>query len=270
MKQGTVEKSVHLSAAKVVLGTYPDLPGIAPESGHIASTDDKVRQVVSRSTPSARDRVAELEVQLTASTRHIAELEEKLADAQRGEAAKQAALIELQATLTTAQAAAEERGFSDGRKAAEHAVQEEWYAKVDLWEKGITALAVQHGEYRDSLQSSITDIALAAIAKIIGEQLTDVRQVSQSIEHIIYESGFAGAMKVLVAPTHYEELTSAGGIVLQRLGNRQLELQPDPRVSYGGCILETAGGVIDGRYEVQLKNLRTIVSEFHPAPDAAS
>jgi type III secretion protein L len=133
------------------------------------------------------------------------------------------------------------------------------------WEQGLAELAEQHGEYLAQLRGTVADIAMAATTKIIGAQLTDAQQIGKAIEHIIYESGLAGAMKVFLAPTHYQELTRLGGITLQRLGGRQLELQPDPRVGYGGCLLEASAAVVDGRYEVQLKKLQAIVSEFHPA-----
>lgn len=269
MKLGTIEKSAHLSAAKVVLGQDATPVDVAPISLHEQNSSEPAAHAV-RPALSAREYSAALEMELAAHAKQIAELQQQLTDSQASDAAQRAALAELQDTLAAAQLAAEQRGYAEGSAAAEQAVQAEWQQQLAAWEQGLAELAAQHSEYRAQLQAAVADIAMAATVKVIGAQLTDAQQIASAVEHIVYESGLAGAMKVFLAPTHYEELMRAGGATLQRLSSRQLELQPDPRVSYGGCLLETAGAVVDGRYEVQLKKLQAIVSAFRPAADAAS
>lgn len=271
MKQRTVEKAAQLSGGKVRLG--PETAFVddsLPESAGAEAT--AVQAIHGAASPplSARERVAELEQQLVHSTQQAIDLQQQLAAAQSSKAAAESALAELQDSLAAARADAEERGYADGSVAAEQALQAEWQRNLGLWEEGLAGLAVRHGEYHRALQAAVADIALAATTKIIGSKLSDVQQIGQAVEHIVYESGLTGAITVLLAPTHYEELARAGGEVLQRLGNRQLKLQPDPRVAYGGCLLENAAAVVDGRYEVQLKKLQALVAEFQPTLDAAS
>jgi flagellar biosynthesis/type III secretory pathway protein FliH len=47
------------------------------------------------------------------------------------------------------------------------------------------------------------------------------------------------------------------------LKERRLEIASDARVTHGGCLLETPGGLIDGRFESQLTRLHEILSAHY-------
>jgi flagellar biosynthesis/type III secretory pathway protein FliH len=257
--QGTIEKSAPLSAAKVVLGHEP---APLPDTSEI--TAEQPVLTIDTSIPPAQ-RIAELEALLTDARSQLAEREAQLHEARDNTAASTEELAQLQQGLSTAQNAAEQRGYTDGSAAARADVQTEIDRNGAAWEQGLADLAERHREYGAQLQLAAGDIALAATVKIIGERLVDAEHIGRAIEHIIRESGLGGALKIYVAPTHYDELTRNGSV--QRLAGRQIDLQADARVEYGGCLLEASDAAVDGRYEVQLKKLQQIVAEFSNAAE---
>jgi septal ring factor EnvC (AmiA/AmiB activator) len=135
MKQGTIEKSAHLSNAKVVLGHAGAALDAAPELLREQHTGAGATPV--RPAPSARERIAELEAELAASAQQLAGLQQQLGELQSSDNTHQAALKELQDTLTAAQLGAEQRGYADGSAAGEEAVRDEWQQQLAAWEQGL-------------------------------------------------------------------------------------------------------------------------------------
>lgn len=269
-KQGTIEKSAALSAVKIVLGHETETADLSA-STHSATTQYTAADTLTEPAPpsqSPAERIAELETDAATASARIAELTEAL-EAVRVEAKASAdELAELHAGLATAQAAAEQRGYDEGQSTAHAEVQAELQRNIESWEQGIAQLAEQHRTHGADLQRQAADIALAATAKVIGERSADATQIGAAIEHLIQASGLAGALKIAVAPAHFELLTREGFDVVQRLHALAVELRADSRIAYGGCVMEAADATVDARYEVQLEKLRRIVAEY-VAQDAA-
>jgi flagellar biosynthesis/type III secretory pathway protein FliH len=260
-KQGTIEKSAALSAFKVVLGHEAEAPnGAAHPPQYAAENTAPIEPAPAQ--PSPAERIAELERDAATARARIAELEETLAAARAEIAASTAGLGELQAGLAVAQASAEQRGYAAGLDTARAEVQAELERGLEAWEQGIAQLAEKHRAHGAELRRQAVDIALAATAKIIGERSTDAAQIGAAIEHLIHAGGLAGALKIAVAPAHFELLTREGFDVVQRLHAHAVELRADSRIAYGGCVMEASDATVDARYEVQLEKLRRIVAEY--------
>jgi flagellar biosynthesis/type III secretory pathway protein FliH len=261
-RQGSIEKSVARSTVKIVLGhegETSDAAGVV--SAHTAMVDVPPQQ-------SAAERIAELERDTTAAMDRIAKLEAALADAESKAKVSTDALADLRAGLETAQTDAERRGYSEGQNTAKEELKAELQRGIEAWEQGVQQLAEQHRSHGAELQRQAADIALAATAKVIGERSTDAAQIGAAVEHLIHASGLAGALKIALAPAHFEALMRDGLDVVQRLQALAVELRADSRVAYGGCVMEAAEATVDARYEVQLEKLRRIIAEY-AAQDAA-
>lgn len=266
MQHRSIEKSIALSSTKVVLGREP-VAEVSPEDASADTAPVDAATILPKLAPA--EQIAELEQRLAAADARIGALESELAQARTSASASADELAALHDDLETARRTAEQRGYEDGSEAARLAAQESLDRALDKWRDGIDKLAAQHREYGLALRDTAGDIALAAATRVIGERLVDSAHIKAAIEHVIRESGLAGALKISVAPRHYEELTRADGLV-QRLAGHPVELQPDESVAYGGCLLEAADASVDGRFEIQLQKLQRIVADFRAAEDVAS
>lgn len=103
------------------------------------------------------------------------------------------------------------------------------------------------------------DIAFAALARLIGERSVEEGFTRALVAHAL--SSVRGARKVAVHVSQQD--FKLMGRLAQELGadGRFSEIQfvPDPRVTVGGCMIETDTGVWDARLETQLQRLRDAI-----------
>lgn len=164
----------------------------------------------------------------------------------------------LQADLDRQHALAREQGYQAGLDAAEQDSSSALKQQSELWWSGIEKLIEQDHQFHTMLKAQMADLVMASVTKIIGEQSLEPQSIGASIDHIVREGGELRDIQIFVAPKHYEALQSAG-LALRTIRGRAVEVLPDPRVEYGGCLIEARNGVIDGRFEIQLEKLRAIV-----------
>jgi len=107
-------------------------------------------------------------------------------------------------------------------------------------------------------RQQLTDIAIAVIARMLGDTVVDYEAVQAAVQQVLRESGAEGKIRVLIAVSQFERFGPLLAANLQALGEN-IEVVPSRRVNHGGCILETGAGVIDGRYEVQLEAIKKIL-----------
>lgn len=108
-------------------------------------------------------------------------------------------------------------------------------------------------EFIEKIESTLVDIVHDSIVKVIGE-LDDneriVRIVRTALQHVRNQQQII----IRVSPEDEKYLRSALAAMLQtRQGNGFLDINPDPRLTRGACILESELGVIDASLDTQLK-----------------
>lgn len=246
----TLEKAATLSTARVTLGSVPATAEPNAPTSIVAA-------VAPVPCPHARN--AELERDLEQREQHIATLEQELADLRQCESEQSAALAELQTGIADAHLAAEQRGYAEGSAAAEQALDTQWEQKARQWDDALVELRVQNEAALQQLHAACGELTLAALTKILGEQLSGAAPISAAIDHLIQESGLTAPLKIALAPSHYAELVRAGGLRSQHGPADAIELRPDAQVRYGGCLLETTAVTVDGRYEIQLQKLAALI-----------
>ena len=130
------------------------------------------------------------------------------------------------------------------------------------YEAQLQALGQLVGSMRDALadgiagtEDVIVEIAFEAIGKILGESLARRDGVQAVVREVISGVREREHLVVRVSPRDHELLAREG--FKPKNGDAQaIELLADDRVELGGCLIETAGGTLDGRLETQLKRLR--------------
>ena len=154
-----------------------------------------------------------------------------------------------------------EKGYSKGMERAAHEIE----ASIEESLEEIARLKIFFTQNKDAQLAKASEIsvsiAMAALGKLVGDELMrdDFRKslVSKAVENVRE----AVKIDVHVAPGDFSLFEKAG---LDRVTNTKfggLQFFPDPRVSAGGCIVETDRGSWDARIETQLRRLNEVLME---------
>lgn len=141
-----------------------------------------------------------------------------------------------------------EDGYRDGRE------QGEKEAKAGLAEDAARLQALL-GSVRDALEQGIAgaedamvEIAYAAVCKVLGQAAASEEGVRAMVQEATRQvRAKEGLVVRLSAADHARLAASSEGV--------KLEFAADERVAAGGCLIETSGGTLDARLEVQLRQL---------------
>jgi flagellar assembly protein FliH len=156
-----------------------------------------------------------------------------------------------------------EDGYRDGyeagaaeaktERAAEAARQAEEFAR--LLGSAEQALAGQI----EGLEDVLVEIAFAAVCKLLGESALTEEGARNLVRAAMRGVRAKEGLVVRVSPADHRQLSA-------RTGEGRVELVADDRVALGGCIIETAGGTLDARLEVQLQQLVDTLTRARSAP----
>ncbi|TDU70699.1 type III secretion protein L [Prosthecobacter fusiformis] len=128
--------------------------------------------------------------------------------------------------------------------------QEEGKAKIA---EHIIECMGQSAVYFSKVEDVMVDLVMRAVRQVIGEMnQRDVveRLVRRALESTRNES----QITIRVSPGQADWIKNRISAIMQTFPKIQfLDVQPDPRLSENGCILETEIGVVDATLETQLK-----------------
>ena len=249
-----------LTDERVVLGSAHS-PGAQGAGGSVAIGAQNAREGASgigvQATHSAMTaEIAILRDQLSKAQERCAALAVDAKNSQRATEDAEEALLALRADIERERASAQEKGHTAGVEKARGELE----TQMQGWRRASEEMLRSHDERWQALRGELADVVMAAVAKIIGEQSAHPQLARAAVEQVLRESGVSAPARVLLAPSQYEQLMKAGAAQLAAFKERRLELAADSRVAHGGCVIETAAGLIDGRFEVQLGKLREIVA----------
>jgi flagellar assembly protein FliH len=173
-----------------------------------------------------------------------------------------------------------EEGRATGRVEGEAAARQEhdesirevtsaWTATLERWE----------GEFGDMLVAAREDVlrfALAMARKIVLRVVeTDPGVIDDQLAEALALLCGPRSVRVTVNPADRARVESALPALVERLGrSAHADLDEDPEVTRGGCVVRTDRGVIDARLETQLDRMvSTMIPErssgdVGPAGDA--
>lgn len=174
----------------------------------------------------------------------------------RAEAAE-ARLQEIETRLDVCKAETREAGYSAGYSQGEEAGQKAYVAKVKELELLIASLQDQRYSLEAEQEDQLVEIVFAAVSKIIGRTLESREGVKSAVAEVIKQVSLRENLIVHVSPDDFDLLNECKDMLMYDTDAGALELVSDSRVQMGGCILETSGGSLDGRLELQLQALKS-------------
>jgi flagellar assembly protein FliH len=153
------------------------------------------------------------------------------------------------ATLEALRRQAFEDGYRDGRDSGEKAAQEALAAEL----KKLQALARSLREAFDQgiagAEDAMVEIAFAAVCKMLGAAAASEEGVRAMVREALREVRAKEGVVLRVSPRDHAMLHGELGALAR------LEVVADERIAAGGCLVETGGGTLDARLEVQLRQL---------------
>jgi flagellar assembly protein FliH len=176
------------------------------------------------------------------SADHEAALQEKDAEIARLREAAQQATLE----LTDAFADAEMRGMEAGAEKGERLALEQLQAQVER----VKTLLFQIGQARrkvmDDAEDALVEIAFAAVCKIMGEQGASREAVLSAVRATCAATRERDDLVVRLHPEDAALLRAEDD------AEPGLRISADPSVTLGGCIVDSANGSLDARFDTQL------------------
>jgi flagellar assembly protein FliH len=153
------------------------------------------------------------------------------------------------ATLEALRRQAVEDGYRDGRDAGEKAARAEFAAE----RQSLQSLARSLGEALErgiaGAEDAMVEIAFAAVCKVLGAAAASEAGVRAMVREAMREVRQKERIVVRVSPREHAVLQA------ELAAEAAVEVAADERVAAGGCLVETAGGTLDARLEVQLRQL---------------
>lgn len=165
--------------------------------------------------------------------------------------------LEANEILNTAKQRANEI-IQNAEQAYEQKKQEGYYdgqmeGKLEHTEK-IMETVLSSVEFIEKIENTIVDIVHDSIVKVIGE-LDDkeriIRIVRTALQHVRNQQ----QVIIRVAPDDEKYIQQELSTLTQKQGSSFIDIQADPRLQQGSCILESELGVIDASLNTQLKAL---------------
>ena len=155
-------------------------------------------------------------------------------------------------------------GYADGltevRAAAEQdlaQIHEQLKVKV---ESALSALEQAHEAALTNLQTSVGEVAFAAVCRLVGQKAGSQEFVLDLVEHTCAQ--LRGDV-MATARLHPRDIHTLRELLQDReLRVRSLELKvvPDESIELGGCVIEAASGQYDGGLESQLRRLHAVLA----------
>jgi type III secretion protein L len=130
-------------------------------------------------------------------------------------------------------------------------------------EKALTdlnELLIEAREIRDrtllETEQDILRLAVRLAEKIIGQEIkTDKKVIADIVANALRNTKRQEKLTIRVSQSDYTAIQEQFALLSQSSRSTYVDLVPDPRISLGGCIIESEVGTVDARLETQLKAL---------------
>ncbi|MEN3202617.1 MAG: FliH/SctL family protein [Atribacterota bacterium] len=181
------------------------------------------------------------------------------------EAAKEAQRIvqEAQEAAEAIRQKAYEEGWREGEKKGKEAGRKLWEEKIRVFERIFREFQKSREHNWRVLQEPLCELVFALAEKVIRREAERVPFVGETIARALLRLAQRERVIVRVHPEECALVRDMREELIQRVdGLEFLEVKEDPRVTKGGCVLETQFGNVDARIETQIAILRDEVERF--------
>jgi len=144
-----------------------------------------------------------------------------------------------------------EDGYRDGREHGEKEAKAELAQETERLQGLGASLRAALEQGIAGMEDAMVEIAFAAACKVLGQAAASEEGVRSMVQEAMRQVRSKEGLVLRVSPADYELLAARAPLA----EGVKLELAADERVASGGCLIETSGGTLDARLEVQLRQL---------------
>ncbi len=156
------------------------------------------------------------------------------------------------ADLALLEKQAYERGLREGEAAGARKSLEQLQSAIQGFAESASRLASYKTQLRSEVERQVVDLALAVAQKILRRELAlDPNIILAVVKACLAELESAEIYRLRANPQDIPSLAA----FFQQQRRRNIELLPDPHISRGGAVFETAQGQLDARLETQLEEI---------------
>jgi len=150
-----------------------------------------------------------------------------------------------------------ERGMADGVQQARAEAAALLERQCQLLASLVQELRLTRELWFKDAEEPIAGLAMAIVRKVLREHGEGLRNVIvEQVREAVAKAREGGPMKVLVNPNDAPLLEEAREAIATSFdGALTLQVEADPKISSGGCLVETPIRVVDARIEVQLTRI---------------
>ncbi|HEX5515655.1 MAG TPA: FliH/SctL family protein [Gammaproteobacteria bacterium] len=235
-------------AATVATDSVAAAPAVVPDSQAVATVSDSELDRLRRALAEAEARVQELE-------RQVAERDA----AQDQDLAERRKAAEREASAV---------GYEQGLKLGEAAGRAELAESVAAFAQLLAAAKAALSAGLMDLEELAVEIAMEGVTKVLGRELGRAEGVLALIREVASRAREQAVLTVRLGERDYSLLQEHHEALSGALGGVRVELVSDQRVAFGGCLVETENGTLDGRLDQQLRRLKEAIVTAQRQRDA--
>jgi len=161
------------------------------------------------------------------------------------------------ATLEALRGQAFDDGYRDGRTQGEKEARAELAAELQNLQGLARSVREALAQGIEGVEDALVEIAFAAVCKVLGRAAATEEGVRAMVCEAMSEVRSREGVVLRVSPREHAALQAQLGA--------ELEVRADERVAAGGCLIETTGGTLDARLEVQLRRLADTLARAREA-----
>jgi flagellar assembly protein FliH len=164
-------------------------------------------------------------------------------------------------------AALERDSFTKGYAQGERAGLEAGGKRAEAMLRRLAQTLDELSALRDSMvrqtERELVQLSVAIARRILQREVSVDPELTSALAHIALERlGSTGPATVRLHPDDYAIVTAGQAAPL---GGRQVDVVPDPRVSRGGCLVESEFGSINASVDAQVDEIaRAVLGEALP------
>lgn len=183
------------------------------------------------------------------------------AETQPVEADSHAANEVIEMACEAARKQGQEEGYADGFESGKNAAISVWNEKLAELEQIIGQIRLNLGNKLNGLEDIVTEITFEAVAKLLGDAMATQEGARAVVVNVMGHIKDSAISALRLNPTDFELLSRADFILTIRNSHPGIKIIADESIEYGGCVIESSTGSLNGRLEVQVERLRNVFLE---------
>ena len=162
-----------------------------------------------------------------------------------------------------------EQGRAEGYRAGVEEAQALLGERIADWDRLLGGVRQAAGETIGGLEEASVAIVFEALLKMIGRAATDKEAIKGMVRQVLAQAKDSRAVIIKVAPRDYALIKDSKGDLIDS-DSTSIEVVADDRIEFGGCLIETETGSLDGRLQIQIQRMYETLMRAYQAGDAAA